>query len=445
MNELVKERLREIVLKHGRSPVSDPRLCESLLKDYCGQYKKEIFVLVCAVREQAAADLLTSQESVPQEILHPLLIKRLQNNLALTEEASKWAVETWSQALAELPLEEAPKNLSSQRLALDEISLPSKTSEERISFSGSISKFEGEVIGRCKGAVRAVACAPDGESIVCGGDDATLRLWRFETGRMEVLGNCAGAVTSVAYSPDGLCVAAASEETSQGAGPRISIRELQTGEMIELGECSGRSTRIVYSPGGHSLAAASSDTENSLRMWNLRTGHARVFKSEAAGLASISFSPVARIVVTGESHLGRAALHLRDLDAGDQPRLLGHCDGRITSLAFSPDGKHFVSGSWDETVRLWNVKTGQVRVLGKNCSRVNCVAFSRSGEHIAACSLDGRIRIWNVQTAKCRTIGECHGINSATFAADGKSLIAGSQDGTLRQWHLFGGVLTGTR
>ena len=435
MNELVRQRLREIVLKHGLPPLSDPRLCESLLKDYCGQYKKEIFVLVCAVREHVAADLRTSQDSVPREMLHPLLIKRLQNNLALTEDASRWAVESWSEALAELPFEVA-ENLSPQAHESDEVSPPSSVNEERASFSGSRSKFEGEIIGRCEKAVRAVACAPDGESIVCGSNDATLRLWRFDTGKMEIVGNYAGAITSVAFSPDGVCVAAAREESAPGSNPHISILELQTGEMIELGECSGRSPKIVYSPGGHSLAAASSETENSLRIWNLHTGHTRVFKSEAGGLSAISFSPVARSIATGDSKLSRAALRLREPDTEDAPRLLGHCGGRITSLAFSPDGKQVASGSWDETVRLWNVQTGQMRVLGKNCSRVNCVAFSRSGEHLAACSLDGRIRLWNVETARSRTIGECHGINSATFSADGRSIIAGSQDGTLRQWHL---------
>jgi len=173
--------------------------------------------------------------------------------------------------------------------------------------------------------------------------------------------------------------------------------------MIRLGECSGRSPQIAYSPGGHSLAVASSETENGLQIWNLRTGHTRIFKSEAIGLSSLSFSPVARIVATGEGGLSHASLRLHDLDAGC-PRILGYCDRRITSVTFSPDGKHVAAGSWDETVRLWDVQTGRMNIIGKNCSRINCIAFSRNGEHLAACSLDGRIRIWNVRTAKSRTI-----------------------------------------
>jgi len=434
MNESVRHKLCEILQKHGTQPLTDPRLCESLLKDYCGQHKKEIFVLVCAVREHIAADLLTSADSMPREMLHALLVKRLQNNLALTEEASKWAVEAWAHALAELPSDDA-KKLPSRSQELEEAGLPSKANEAQVSFSSATTKFEGEVIGRCEKAVRSVACAPDGESIVCGSDDATLRLWRFDTGRMEMIYKFDGAVTSVAYSPDGACVATASEDSAQASSHLISIRELQTGEMIELGASSGRAAKIAYSPGGHSLAAASCETENSLRVWNLRTGHTRVFKSEASGLSSISFSPVAKSVVAGENNSNRAALRLQHLDA-EQPRILGHCERRITSVAFSPDGKSVASGSWDETVCLWDAQTGKMRVLGKNCSRVYCIAFSPNGEHLAACSLDGRVRVWNVQTAKSRTVGECHGINSVTFSADGRSIIAGSMDGMLRLWSL---------
>lgn len=434
MNDLVKKKLVEIVLKHGRKPLSDPRLCESLLKDYCGQYKKEIFVLVCAVREQVASDLLTSQGSMPREMLYSLLIKRLQNNLALTEEASKWAVETWSLALAELP-DEAGEIVAAQLHDLHEVSSPSNGNVGHISVSSPTPRFEGEIIGRCEKAVRSVTCSPDGETIVFGSDDSKICLWRFDTGRMEIVWECVGAVTSVVFSPDGMCVAAASEGNSEDSHPLINIRELQTGEMIELGECFGRSPRIAYSAGGHHLAVASSETENSLKIWNLHTSHTRIFKSDASGLSSISFSPVAKSVATGENGLGRAAVRLQELDA-DQPSILGHCGRRVTSVAFSPDGNYVASGSWDETVRLWNAQTGQVRILGENCSRINCIAYSRNGEQIAACSLDGRIRIWNVHTAKSRTIGECHGINSTTFSADGKNIIAGALDGTLRLWPL---------
>jgi WD40 repeat protein len=434
MNNLVRQKLREIVQTHGTQPLSDARLCENLLKDYCGEYKKEIFLLVCAVREQVAADLLVSKGSMPPAVLRKLLIKRLQNNLALTEEASRWAVESWSHALVG-PLAEASHAVSSQGEELDEASLSSSASSGHIAFPHSTPKFEGGVLARCDGAVRSVAVSPDGERIVFGGDDARIRLWNFETGRMEIVGQCDGAVSSVSFSPDGACVASASDENTHGSSPIISIWEVQSGEMTELGGCSGRLPVIAYSPGGKSLAAASNDTERSLQLWNLHTGHRRVFKSEASGLLSLSFSPDGRVVATGDGQLSHGAIRLWELDSGAL-RILGYCSRRITSVAFSPDGKYLASGSWDETVQLWNVQTGQTRILGKNCSCINVVAYAPDGKHLAACSLDGRIRIWDVQTERSRSVGVCHGINSAIFNTDSRSLITGSLDGMIRLWPL---------
>lgn len=433
MNNLVRQKLREIVVNHGGAPLTDARLCESLLKDYCGQYKKEIFILVCAVREQVAADLLVSKDSVPRRMLSTLLVKRLQKNLALTEEASRWAVESWSHALAGLSVDgpnAAPSTVDYEPVQARPLS---GTNGGHMAFAERAQKYEGGILDRCDGAVRSVAASADGERIVYGGEDALIRLWNFDTGRIEIAGRCNGPISSVAFSPDGACVASASED--KGSRPIITIWELQSRERVELGECSGRSAVIAYSPGGKTLAAASSETENSLQIWNLQTGHTRVFKSEAGGLPSLSFSPDAGSIATGDAHLSRAAIRIWDLDAA-RPRILGHCSRRITSVAFSPDGKFLASGSWDETVRLWNVQTGQTRILGKNCSCISCVAFSRSGEQVASCSLDGKIRVWDVPTARSRTVGENHGVNSIVFSADGTSIITGSLDGTIRLWPL---------
>jgi WD40 repeat protein len=435
MNNLVRQKLREIVVKHGKGPLTDPRLCESLLKDYCAEYKKEIFVLVCAVREQVAADLLVSKDSVPRRMLSTLLVKRLQNNLALTEEASKWAVESWSQALSGLSTEGADDAAPQDYEPHKAVSPPRTNGGGQDSFYGPIAKYESRILMRCDGAVRSIAASPGGESIVCGGDDAKIRLWNFETGRPAIVGVCNGPISSVAFSPDGACIASASDRNGPGSRPVIQIRAPAAGESVELGEGPGRSPVIAYSPGGKSLVAAGSETHESLRVWNLQTGLTRTFKSEAAGLLSLSFSPDGKLFATGDGSLSRATLRLWNLES-DGPRALGHSSRRITAVAFSPDGKSLASGGWDETVRLWNVQTGQSRILGKNCSCINCVAFSRDGAQIAAGSLDGRIRTWDVHTARSRTIGECHGVNSAVFSVDGKSLITGSLDGTIRLWPL---------
>jgi Right handed beta helix region len=99
VNNLVRQTLSEIIDKYGRSLADDPRRCEALLRDLCGQYKKEINVLVGALKQRVAADLMASSAAMPASVLRARLINRLHDNLGLSEEASRWAVESWAVAL----------------------------------------------------------------------------------------------------------------------------------------------------------------------------------------------------------------------------------------------------------------------------------------------------------------------------------------------------------
>ena len=99
MHDEPRQKLRELIIEYGRSLCDDPRRCEALLKDYCGQYKREIFVLVSALKNRVADDLLKTSASVPQPILLARLNKKLVEELAMTVEAAHWAVESWALAL----------------------------------------------------------------------------------------------------------------------------------------------------------------------------------------------------------------------------------------------------------------------------------------------------------------------------------------------------------
>ena len=99
MHNEPREKLRELIIEYGRSLCDDPRRCEALLKDYCGQYKREIFVLISALKNRVAEDLLKAPAGIPQSMVLVRLIKRLEDELGLAEIAAKWAVESWALAL----------------------------------------------------------------------------------------------------------------------------------------------------------------------------------------------------------------------------------------------------------------------------------------------------------------------------------------------------------
>lgn len=99
MNDLPRQKLCEIISTYGRSVSEDERRCEGLLRDFCGEYKREISVLVNALKERVATDLLVSSDAVPRKVLLARLMKRLLDNRALAEDAARWAVASWALAL----------------------------------------------------------------------------------------------------------------------------------------------------------------------------------------------------------------------------------------------------------------------------------------------------------------------------------------------------------
>jgi hypothetical protein len=118
MNDLPRQKLKEIITQYGQSLCDEPQRCEALLRDFCGQYKQEIFLLVSALKQGVAKDLSSSSQ-VPIELLLGRLVKQMQNDLGLTEQAARYAVETWALVLGKLPQQQAPQGRIEERNKAD--------------------------------------------------------------------------------------------------------------------------------------------------------------------------------------------------------------------------------------------------------------------------------------------------------------------------------------
>jgi len=99
MNNLPRQKLSEIVARHGRDIANDPRRVEGLLRDYGGPHRREIAVLVSAAEEGVAAELLAAGAGLPREALLARLARRLHDNVAMEPAAARWAVNSWALAL----------------------------------------------------------------------------------------------------------------------------------------------------------------------------------------------------------------------------------------------------------------------------------------------------------------------------------------------------------
>lgn len=100
MDNIPRQKLCEIISKYGRAICDDARRVEGLLRDLCGGYKRETSVLVIALHERVPQELLnTSSSGITPELAIARLSKRLHDDLAITEDAARWAVESWALAL----------------------------------------------------------------------------------------------------------------------------------------------------------------------------------------------------------------------------------------------------------------------------------------------------------------------------------------------------------
>jgi hypothetical protein len=107
-------------------------------------------------------------------------------------------------------------------------------------------------------------------------------------------------------------------------------------------------------------------------------------------------------------------------------------------VAYSPTGNHLATGSFDQSVRVWDTRTGQqAHILKGHTSGVKSVAFSPDGQRLASGSDDGTIKLWDVLTGHESLTLKAHTgyVNSIVFSPDGQRLASAGQDRTVKLWN----------
>ncbi|KAF9141878.1 hypothetical protein BGX30_003881 [Mortierella sp. GBA39] len=123
--------------------------------------------------------------------------------------------------------------------------------------------------------------------------------------------------------------------------------------------------------------------------------------------------------------------------------LTNHTD-RVSSVAYSPDGQHIVSASWDMTVRIWRLfsPSNQVSVLRGATKIITGLSVSPAGlAQVAACCNDKTVRLWDatpivsdtfVSETVTESNGHIGGVSAIAISHDGQQLATGGYDTTIR-------------
>ncbi|KAI0041923.1 WD40 repeat-like protein [Auriscalpium vulgare] len=173
----------------------------------------------------------------------------------------------------------------------------------------------------------------------------------------------------------------------------------------------------------------------------------RLCRGHKSSISSALFSPDGKCIVSGSKD---ETVRIWDAETG-QPvgtPLEGHV-GWVWSVAFSPDGRRVVSGLADKTIRIWDTETGKPvgRPLEGHTALVGSVAFSSNGKHIVSGSKDETIRIWDAdlgQPVGKPLEGHTGCVMLVAFSPDGRLMVSGAEDETVRIWDVETGQPVGT-
>ena len=169
----------------------------------------------------------------------------------------------------------------------------------------------------------------------------------------------------------------------------------------------------------------------------LPPGVLSILKGHTADVYSIAFSPDGKHVLTGSFD---KSIKLWDATTGKEIKTYEGPNAHqqiVLTVAFSPDGRSFASGASDNQVKIWDATIGPPLRNFLHAGSVLALAVSPDGTKAAGAGQDGIVGVWNVADGKplFSLKGHVGPVTGITYSGNGSLLASRGSDRTLRVWN----------
>lgn len=272
--------------------------------------------------------------------------------------------------------------------------------------------------------INVVALSPDGQLLVWASSKA-IHLWHAATGtRLHTFHGHTEVVTHVGFVADGQSIVSGSKDET------VRIWSVTTGSLLHTLPDIGHIVALASSPDGSLLAVSShgwGTATSTVNIWHTETGeHHKTVEIPVERLsAPVALSTDIRRFAS--VHLS-SNIQLWDLETGEIQSELKEFASSVLHLAFSPDSNLLASASFGDTVRIWNLQTfTQVCLLEGQCWPV---AFSPNSQLLLSTSLENRICFWDTRSGEFRsTVPHPRSVSCVSWRGN---IIASAISGTIR-------------
>ena len=281
------------------------------------------------------------------------------------------------------------------------------------------------------GDINSIAFSADGQMIVSGSNDNTVKFWDIKTFKIiKTLRASDEDILTVALYGNILATA--------GNDHHITLWDLKTYTQTQtLKGHHGVIHSLAFSSDGHTLISGSWD--KTIRIWDITSATEIRHIQTKDSIYTVALHPSGDIIVAGSFD---ETITLWETKTGKLLRTL-QGNGMLTvySVAFSPNGKQIISGDLSNTVRIWDADTGKsLWILNGDkdvFGGVFSVAYSPNGEFIASGSGDETVRLWHAETGKKLFThpGSESEVRVVVFSPNGHILASGHDDNTIKLWH----------